>query len=84
MAYNGWTNYQTWLVALHTSYELECYTRDTIGGEIDAEQVRNYVEEFLDIESTCNASILASDLANAMLDKVNWQELADITNMVSG
>jgi hypothetical protein len=77
--YNGWSNYETWLTALWVSDDLHEYSINTLGGELDAEQTRNFVEEILSIPSQCVASAFASDLVNAALDKVNWQELADAT-----
>lgn len=77
MAYNGWSNYATWIVSLWVLDGLRDYSTNTIGGPIDAEQVRNFVEEILEMEMVSLPKGLISDLINATLDNINWQELAD-------
>ena len=76
MAYNGWSNYETWLVALWVLDLL----RNTSGGDLDAEQARNFVEEILDTQINDLHSGFANDLVKATLDNVVWQEIADAAN----
>lgn len=83
--YNGWTNYETWLVALWLGNDQGTYddvrqlTKDTIeatGKACEwqlARSLRDYVESILpDLDAS-----LAADLMGASLSEVNWQEIAE-------
>jgi hypothetical protein len=83
--YNGWTNYETWNVALWLGNEPGTYedvremTRVAIrthGKECEyhlAEDLKGYVEELM---PPLGAS-MAADLLGAALCEVNWQEIAE-------
>jgi hypothetical protein len=70
--YNGWTNYETWVVNLW--YD-DAFTdvsedyRDDVNGLAD--HIRDTVEEGLP-----EVKGLASDLLNAAMGEVNWYEIA--------
>ena len=85
--YNGWTNYETWLVKLWldndqgTYYDVTGHATETVtatdgvtvADKYDfADWVQEYVEELLpDIGG------LAADLMKAALSEVNWREIAE-------
>ena len=81
--YNGWTNYETWLVNLWLGNEpgTEGDCRDMAVEEINGQDsayqlgmtLKDYVEDIL---PDLGAS-LAADLMGAALSEVNWQEIAE-------
>lgn len=75
MAYNGWTNYETWLVNLWFGDSAAEYFADK---EIrpTADHARAYVEDFYEMTSTVEDGFLG-DVINAFMGRVDWQELAD-------
>lgn len=81
MAYNGWSNYETWNVALWLDNEQGSYddmrqaARDAgKGNEYKLSQtIKDYVLEF---QPDLGASMFA-DLLNAALSEVDWYEIAE-------
>ncbi len=67
MKYNGWTNYETWRVAL------ECFPSKDFWEDVSAEFCKDLIEEHIEQESTG----LARGYALAFLADVNWHEIAD-------
>jgi len=90
MAYNGWTNYETWAVALWIDNDEGSYRErqelarqyerdeDDPDSEADvagyADAIKEWVER--DMVPDLGAS-LASDLLGAALSEVNWREIAE-------
>jgi len=90
MAYNGWTNYETWAVALWIDNDEDSYRErqelarqferdeDDPDSEADvagyADAIKEWVER--DMVPDLGAS-LASDLLGAALSEVNWREIAE-------
>ena len=88
--YNGWTNYETWCVALWIGNEPESYgyaleiTRSVI------ESADPDDKDYVIVNDVCNAlkgwiedmnplndtATLFTDLLNAALSEVNWYEIA--------
>lgn len=69
--YNGWSNYETWLVALwlnndQVSYELLLEARKHSGNICDQAE---WLKEEL------SASGLLADLVNAAFSRVDWTEV---------
>ena len=78
--YNGWTNYETWLVGLwysdsYNEYFLEQFREGELLQRVNADEVRDYVVSFLDEETPENG--LVTDLLNNAMSQVNWRELAE-------
>lgn len=74
--YNGWTNWETWNVALwlgNDSPHVEQESRSC--ARRGAEVLREYVEEYVGLDRLSGK--LAGDLVAAALSEVNWQEIAD-------
>lgn len=83
--YNGWTNYETWLVKLwldndeYLCNELQPELARQSHGDVNdlAEALREYVT---DPENGLIPDIpngLASDLLNAALSEVDWREMSE-------
>jgi len=79
--YNGWTNYETWLVNLwfsdsYNEYFLEQFREGELLEKVNHDQLRDYVVEgFLDEQTPENG--LVTDLVNNAMSQVNWRELAE-------
>jgi len=89
MAYNGWTNYETWLIALWMDnnglsehfntraqeiYD-ECKDKDETTQKL-AEEIEQHHEEQIEQNGVPNAGWIA-DLINAAMKEVNWHEIAE-------
>ena len=82
MAYNGWTNKETWLVNIWYMDEMPQYFADTEQFEVDAnelEEAVKYIAEECEALSQLPAGLL-SDFINTCWGKVNWHELAQHLN----
>lgn len=80
--YNGWTNYETWLVALHIDNdeglqeEIKRLIQEKYEYEFErAEAIKNFFEELLIPEDS--KELLKNDLLNATLREVNWKEIIE-------
>ena len=75
-AYNGWTNYETWLVNLwlgEEDYEGNLSSADKRQSAYDlGKRIRDYVEEMQP-----EVTGLYADMINAAIRAVNWQEIAE-------
>lgn len=75
-SYNGWANYNTWLVNLWLTNDE--YTEEGLrvavryGGHDGA---RDYVDELLDDSGIANGTMWY-DMIRSCLDDVDWRELA--------
>lgn len=84
--YNGWSNYETWLAALHINNDRRSYeywreiARQTLKTAKDDDAAVGIVAERLAIELREGLPIdlptLAADLLNAALVEVNCYEIA--------
>lgn len=75
MAYNGWTNYETWLVNLWFGDSAAEYFADQKITP-DSTDVSNYVEQIYETDIPTSDGFFA-DVINAFMGRVDWQELAD-------
>ena len=83
--YNGWTNYETWLVHLWLSNDEGSYnwarelakelegTMNQYGNERDDAFEEQLVELYLDPPENG----LKADMLNAAISKVNWREVRE-------
>ena len=75
-AYNGWTNYATWVVNLWLTNEE--YTEEGLrmavryGGH---EGLKDYVDELLD-DSGIDSGTMWYDMIRSCLSDVDWREIA--------
>ena len=79
--YNGYTNYETWLVGLwysdsYNEYFLEQFREGELLQHFNADQLRDYVIEGLMDDQTPENG-LVTDLVNNAMSQVNWRELAE-------
>ena len=83
--YNGYYNYETWLVSLHIDNE-QHYEREvqnlanTARNQYElANSIKNFVEENMikDENGKDITNCFLNDLINSALSEVNWQELAE-------
>ena len=85
--YNGWTNYETWVVSLWNDNEESSYRywreearRHAEDSDDQSDAIRSLAEqlkeEISDNAPTTEPSVY-SDLLNAALSEVNWAEIAE-------
>jgi len=77
--YNGWTNYETWLVNLHllndqcTIEQIEEITKNSKSIYDLHVSMKDYCEELLQHDGK---NLFLADMLNAALSEVDWQELS--------
>ena len=79
--YNGWKNYETWLVGLwfsdsYNEYFLEQFRDGDLTQTVTGDDVREYVQDYVDNDINTENGFI-SDLVNGALSEVDWAELAD-------
>ena len=77
--YCGWSNYETWLVSLWFNNE-ECYyheLQDILRYYEGREQAEELEQACRFIVERRNDTGLRGDLINAVLSRVNWQEIIE-------
>lgn len=67
--YNGWTNYETWLINLHFDGFFEPNT--------EAEEIEATVHEICEEHIAFGRGGIVFDIINGFLADVNWQEIAE-------
>ena len=77
--YNGWKNYETWLVNVwfsdsYNEYYLEQFRDGELVETVTADDVREYVESWVDETTPENGFV--TDLVNGAMREVDWRELA--------
>lgn len=70
--YNGWTNYETWLVNLEMGFtdDLQAFGASNLDDLIV--ELKDYAEYVLESDN-----ILATNFARIILSKVDWYEIAE-------
>ena len=77
--YNGWANYETWLVNLHltndeyTSEQIEELTKTSTSVYKLHQSLKDYCEELLQFDGK---NLFLADMLNAALSEVDWRELS--------
>jgi hypothetical protein len=75
MAYNGWTNKETWLVNLWLG---NVFAEDQeYGEEITPDYIKSFVDEMASEALESGANGFITDLLNCALGEINHQEIAD-------
>ena len=89
MAYNGWTNYETWNVSLWldndegTYYQVrEMLTEWSESGDdiyVLTDTLREYVEELAEMvcPGVISGASFVADMFGAALSEVNWHEISE-------
>ena len=81
--YNGWTNYETWLMYLwygDVFADMQDHARQNPHRRLralDAEYIQSFVEEMLESDGALPQYGFAADIMNAFLREVDWQDLAE-------
>lgn len=73
--YNGWTNYETWLVNMWFGDIFADMQNE--GEDTSADSLEGFVLEMLDSEGTLPETGFAADIMNAALREVDWEDLAE-------
>jgi len=71
--HNGWTNYATWRVNLEIIDGYDWYENE----HVDADYVKELVEDAVFGSLVGNGNGLVEDYANAFLSEVNYHEIAE-------
>ena len=71
--YNGWTNYETWLVNLEMGLTDNFHIFESRNLDDLIVELKDYAEIAIDSENT-----LATNFANIILSKVDWREIAEV------
>ena len=71
--YNGWTNYETWLVNLEMGITDDSHAFEARNLDDLIVELRDYAEIAVDSDNT-----LATNFANTILSKVDWREIAEV------
>lgn len=80
--YNGWTNYETWLVNIWWGDTLQEIANEHFaetGEKANAEWVKDFIQEDLELrlENTKALDGFVGDLVNAAIGSVNFHEIAE-------
>ena len=70
--YNGWTNYETWLVNLEMGLTDDSHAFESRNLDDLIADLKEYAENALESDNT-----LATNFANIILSKVDWREIAE-------
>ena len=71
--YNGWTNYETWLVNLEMGLTDDSHAFESRNLDDLIADLRDYAENAIESDNT-----LAINFANIILSKVDWREIAEV------
>jgi len=71
--HNGWTNYATWRVNLEIIDGYDWYENE----HVDADYIKELVEDAVFGSLIGNGNGLVEDYANAFLSEVNYYEIAE-------
>lgn len=76
--YNGWTNYETWLVKLWMDNDQGSYImfNEWAKESEDIYTLSNQVKDFFEEENPMESAGVFTDLLNSALSEVNWDEIA--------
>ena len=70
--YNGWTNYETWLVNLEMGLTDDLHAFEARNLDDLIVELKDYAEHVLESDN-----ILATNFVNIILSKVDWREIAE-------
>ena len=71
--YNGWTNYETWLVNLEMGFTDDSQAFESRNLDDLIVELKEYAEHVLESDN-----ILATNFVNIILSKVDWREIAEV------
>ena len=71
--YNGWTNYETWLVNLEMGFTDDSQAFEARNLDDLIVELKEYAEHVLESDN-----ILATNFVNIILSRVDWREIAEV------
>jgi hypothetical protein len=71
--YNGWTNWETWLINLHYEELITAFVSETKG--CSGSDLRDFVDELWEVPEGLDPCM--KDVLNGCLSDVNWNELVN-------
>ena len=71
--YNGWTNYETWLVSLEMGLTDDSQAFESRNLDDLIADLKEYAENLIESDNK-----LATNFANIILSEVNWREIAEV------
>jgi len=79
--YNGWKNYETWLVNIwfgdsYNEYFFELFREGELLEAVDAEKVKDHVESLIFDCGGIPETGFVTDLVNGAMSEVYWPEIA--------
>jgi hypothetical protein len=72
--YNGWTNYETWLVNMWYGDYLQDIVNE--GETLDADQIEAIVVSMMSDYDQLPENGFVADIMNAALRQIDWEDLA--------
>ena len=70
--YNGWTNYETWLVNLEMGLTDDLHAFEARNLDDLIVELKEYAENAIESDNT-----LATNFAHIILSKVDWNDIAE-------
>ena len=70
--YNGWTNYETWLVNLEMGLTDDLHAFEARNLDDLIVELKDYAENAIESDNT-----LATNFANVILSQVDWKDIAE-------
>ena len=70
--YNGWTNYETWLVNLEMGLTDDSHAFEARNLDDLIVELKEYAENAIESDNT-----LATNFANVILSQVDWKDIAE-------
>jgi len=71
--YNGWTNYETWLLNLHLTNDQETYS---LIKDMNRDELYTFVRKRLHLLE-CDEDLLMQDIFLSFMSSVNFYEIID-------
>ena len=71
--YNGWTNYETWLVNLEMGLTDDPHAFEARNLDDLIADLKEYAEHLIESDNA-----LATNFANIILSKVDWNDIAEV------
>jgi hypothetical protein len=77
--YNGWTNYETWLVKLWLDNEPSTYElqRELTNAHRQPSKIADALKDYIEENSPVSEAGLYTDLLNSALSEVDWYSIAE-------
>lgn len=74
--YNGWSNWETWVVNLYFGDMFQELSEEYRPEEWDSDILKAVVEEMLEAEGTPTTGSIVAEFVNGCMSAVRWYELA--------